>query len=141
MVRVVLDTNILVAGLRSRMGASFRILQLVAQRRIRPVASVALFLEYEAVLMRDEHRGAHALSSSDVETFLTGLAAHVEPVEVHFIWRPQLQDPGDELVLEALVNGRCGLLLTHNLRDFAGVLAKWGARAVSPGQFLMETDR
>jgi PIN domain len=51
----------------------------------------------------------------------------VEPVETHFMWRPQLRDPADELVLEAAVNGQAGAIVTFNRRDFGTAPARFGA--------------
>ncbi|MEO5337813.1 MAG: putative toxin-antitoxin system toxin component, PIN family [Magnetospirillum sp. WYHS-4] len=134
--RVVLDTSVVAAGLRSRTGASNVVLRLVAERELVPLATPSLFLEYEDVLKRPEQRLGHGLGLAEIDRFLAALASAVEPVEVHFRWRPQLADPADELVLEAAVNGRADSLLTHNLRDFAGVAERFGIRVLRPGEFL-----
>lgn len=138
MIRAVLDTNILVAGLRSRQGASFQILTRVAAREIRPLVTIALFLEYEAVLKRPEHCREHGFAPHELDDFLAGFATLAEPVDVHYMWRPQLSDPSDELVLEAMVNGRGDVLLTHNLRDFAKAAGRFGIAIKSPGDFLKD---
>ncbi|HEX2203352.1 MAG TPA: PIN domain-containing protein [Longimicrobium sp.] len=52
--RVVIDTNVLVAGLRSDRGASFRLLTLIGDPRVELNPSVPLVFEYEAVLKRPE---------------------------------------------------------------------------------------
>lgn len=119
MLRVVLDTSVLVAAFRSRRGASNRLLALVASGELRPLVTTALFLEYEDVLCRPEHRLATGMSEKDVQGALAAFASASEPVDVHFRWRPQLTDPSDELVLEAAVNGRADALVTHNIKDFA----------------------
>ncbi|MGA3195174.1 MAG: putative toxin-antitoxin system toxin component, PIN family, partial [Terriglobales bacterium] len=103
--RVVLDTSVVVAGLRTRMGAGNAVLRLVAQGRFAMLATPPLFLEYEEVLKRPEHRLAHRLALPSVDEFLAELAALIEPVDVHFQWRPQSKDPNDEMVLEAAING------------------------------------
>jgi putative PIN family toxin of toxin-antitoxin system len=136
--RIVLDTSILVAGLRSRRGASFRVLELVALREATALATTALLLEYEAVLRRPEQIAAHRLSDDELEILFQELAALLEPVEVHFRWRPQLADPGDELVLEAAANGRAEILVTHNVRDFEHAAPRFGIRVLTPGRFLQE---
>ncbi|TPN00606.1 putative toxin-antitoxin system toxin component, PIN family [Mesorhizobium sp. B2-1-5] len=134
--RIVLDTNVLTAGLRSRNGASFVILQLIADRQIRPLVTTALFLEYETVLARPEQVAAHGLSAPDLGRLLAGFALLAEPVELHFLWRPQLNDPKDEMVLEAAINGRADALVTHNRRDFLAAAGRFDVLLVSPAEFL-----
>jgi putative PIN family toxin of toxin-antitoxin system len=136
MKRIVLDTNVVAAGLRSRVGASFAVLQLIANRRLRPLVTTALFLEYEAVLKRPEQHAVHGLSSVDLDRLLAGLAALSEPVEVHFLWRPQLNDPKDEMVLEAAINGRADALVTHNRRDFVVAAERFDINILSPAELL-----
>ncbi|ESZ23469.1 putative toxin-antitoxin system toxin component, PIN family [Mesorhizobium sp. L2C084A000] len=136
MKRIVLDTNVLTAGLRSRNGASFAILQLVADRRVCPLVTTALFLEYETVLSRPEQMAIHGLSTTDLDGLLAGFAALAEPVELHFLWRPQLSDPKDEMVLEAAINGRADALVTHNRRDFVAGAGRFDVQVVSPAEFL-----
>ena len=136
--RIVLDTSVLVAGLRSRRGASNRILGAVAELRCVPLVTTALFLEYEAVLMRPEQRLATGMNPSDIEGFLAALASAAEPVEVNFLWRPQLRDPADELVLEAAVNGRAEAIVTHNVKDFQAGAQRFGVATLTPAEFLKE---
>ena len=138
--RAVLDTSVLVAGLRSRNGASFVLLRMVQHRRIVPLVTIALFLEYEDVLKRTETREASKMTMDTVDRFLGGLAAAAEPVEVHLRWRPQLRDAGDELVLEAAVNGRAEALVTHNVADFRSAAPRFGLRLMRPGELLAERD-
>jgi len=134
----VLDTSVIVAALRSRGGASNALLRRVAAGRVVPLLTPVLFLEYEAVLKRPEQRLAHGLSAEAVDRFLAALASAAEPVEVRFRWRPQLADPGDEMVLEAAVNGRAEALVTHNIRDFRAAAARFGLAVVAPGDWLRE---
>lgn len=143
--RVVLDTSVLVAGLRSRVGASNLILVAVAEGRCIPLVTTALFLEYEAVLLRPEQQLATGeqqlatgLNPSDIEGFLAALASAAEPVEVSFLWRPQLRDPADEFVLEAAVNGRAEAIVTHNITDFRASAQRFGVATLTPAEFLEE---
>ena len=136
--RVVLDTSILVAGLRSRNGASNRVLELVAAGRCIPLVTTALFLEYETVLLRPEQRLATGMSEAAVQGFLAALASAAEPVELDFVWRPQLSDPCDEMVLAAAVNGRAAAIVTHNVRDFAPVSRSFGIPVWVPAMLLKE---
>ena len=136
--RVVLDTSVLVAGLRSRIGASNQVLVAVAEGRCVPLVTTALFLEYEAVLLRPEQQLATGLNPSDIEGFLAALASAAEPVEVSFLWRPQLRDPADEFVLEAAMNGRAEAIVTHNITDFRASAQRFGVVTLTPAEFLKE---
>lgn len=138
MKRLVLDTNVLAAGYRSRGGASFAILQLIGSLQIRPLVTVALFLEYEAVLKRTEHIDAHGMALADIDRALAGFLTLAEPVDVHYQWRPQLSDAKDEMVLEAALNGRAEVLITHNVRDFDQAKKPFGIRILRPSELLEE---
>lgn len=134
--KVVLDTSVVVAGLRTRRGAGNAVLQLVAARRLRLLATPPLFLEYEEVLKRPEQRLAHGLSLEEIDAFLAELAAIVEPVEVHFLWRPQVRDPNDEMVLEAAINGQADALITYNIADFGLAGGRFAIRILRPAELL-----
>jgi len=142
--RAVLDTNVLVAALTSRSGASFALLNLVMDEGFVLVASPALWLEYEAVLKRPEIVKMHGLTLQDIDDVLNALSSRVQPVKAHFLWRPQLRDPGDEMVLEAAINGMATHLVTSNLRDFDPPVQRHhkmssprlGPMACTPSDFL-----
>ena len=134
--RIVLDTSAVVAGLRTRLGAGNAILRLVARRRLVLLATPPLFLEYEDVLKRPEHQLAHGLPPEAVDEFLAELAALIEPVEVHFQWRPQARDPNDEMVLEAAINGRADALVTYNIADFARAAERFRVPVLHPAKLL-----
>ena len=136
-----LDSSVVVSAFRSRRGASSRLLVLAEAGRVVPLATPALFLEFEGVLKRPEQREVSRLSLAEVDTALVALAALVEPVEVCFAWRPQLADPDDEMVLEAAVNGRADALVTHNLADFAQAAPRFGLTVLRPGEFLERIGR
>ena len=132
-IRVVLDSNVLIAGLRSRNGALFRLLQLLRDGRYEIAISVPLALEYEAVLTR--HASDLELSAADVETILNFLNSAALLQNIHYLWRPQLRDPNDEFVLELAVAARCQAVVTHNRRDFAGAEGL-GVQVLTPARFL-----
>jgi putative PIN family toxin of toxin-antitoxin system len=134
--RLVLDTNVLVTAFRSRAGAAAEVVRLIRRRELTMVATVALFLEYEEVLTRAEHLAKAEMTIAEVETALDVLAALVEPAERHFLWRPKLRDPDDDMVLEAAVNGRADVIATFNARDFAGVVGEFGIEVLTPVQIL-----
>ncbi len=134
--RIVLDTSVVVAGLRSRLGAANALLRLVANRRLRLLATPPLFLEYEEVLKRPEQRLTHGLTLEEVDELLAELAALIEPVEIHFQWRPQARDPSDEMVLEAAINGHADALVTYNTADFAAAAERFEMAVVRPAEVL-----
>jgi putative PIN family toxin of toxin-antitoxin system len=134
--RPVLDTNVLVAAIRSDQGASRRLLTAVLRRKCRLLVSVSLLIEYEAVLKRDEHRAARGASIEDVDGLLDALARIAEPVEISYLWRPHLADPGDELVLETAVNGGADMIATFDLRHLATAAARFGLAAARPGTIV-----
>ncbi len=131
--KLVLDTSILVSALRSRHGASRELLRLLASDTFTALVSVPLFLEYESVLKRPEHLQASGLLRPElVERFLDTFLLHSEPVAVSYLWRPQLRDPADEMVLEAAVNGQAEWIVTHNVRHFAVAAKKFNLGISAP---------
>lgn len=139
--RVVLDTSVVVATLRTRSGAGNAVLRLVANRRLIGLVSPPLFLEYEDVLKRAEQRIAYGLTLEMIDEFLAELAALIEPVEVRFLWRPQVRDPSDEMVLEAAINGRADALVTYNIRDFAVAGVRFAVPVLRPPDLLKMVKR
>lgn len=134
--RIVLDTSVVAAALRTRVGAGNEVLRLVATRELTMVATPPLFLEYEDVLKRPEQRLANRLSIEEIDEFLAELAALIEPVELHFRWRPQVRDPKDEMVLEAAINGSADALVTYNVADFSPAGGRFRIAILRPGDLL-----
>jgi predicted nucleic acid-binding protein len=100
------------------------------------LTNVSLTFEYEATCMRPEHIAASGLSLEDVDAYVTAIIALLEPVKSHFVWRPQLRDPGDELVLDAAINGHADAIVTFNDRDFGLAPRSFGIEIFSPKQVL-----
>lgn len=138
--RAVFDTNLIVAGLTSRRGASHALLRQAIDRRFVLLASPPLWLEYEAVLKREETRRLHQLGNGDVDDFLDALATVAEPVHFHYLWRPQLSDPKDEMVLETAMNGQADALVTFNIRDYKPAMTHLAPRLLTPSQFLASLE-
>jgi putative PIN family toxin of toxin-antitoxin system len=134
--RIVLDTDVVLAALRSPAGGSAEVVRLARHGQVRLVASVALMLEYEAVATRPEQLRAIGATRQSVLSALDFIAAIADEAQGHFRWRPQVRDPADEMVLEAAVNGRASVLMTFNRRDFGAAPARFGIRLCAPGDFL-----
>ena len=130
---VVLDTNVLIAAIRSRSGASFRLLSLVGTGRFTPCVSVPLILEYEDVMKR--FAAGFGMGDDDVTAIIDFLCAESEQRAIYFLWRPYLRDPKDDFVLELAVEAGAEFIVTHNVRDFAGS-ERFGVRVIRPGEFL-----
>lgn len=139
--RIVLDTNVLVAGLASRSGASHQLLLRIFSEQVRLLVSVPLFLEYEATLKRQDVCLLHRLDHEDVEVFLNTLILHSDPVDLHFLWHPQLDDAKDEMVLETALNGQADALVTFNLVDFRAAAQRFGLDLLRPADLLSQLGR
>jgi putative PIN family toxin of toxin-antitoxin system len=139
--RYVLDTDVLVAGLCSRIGAPRRLLTLLHQGRYQAVGSVAMMLEYEAVFTRTENLGAFDLTIGEVQRFLDSMSVLIIPVTPFFLWRPQLRDPADEHGLEAAVHGAAEVIVTFNQRHFPAAATRFGIAALRPGDARQRLDR
>ena len=133
MVRVVLDTSVIVAAWRSRTGASSALLQELPGGRFEIAVSVPLVLEYEAVLLR--HVSIGGRSQQDVANLVDYLCAVATKQEIFFLWRPFLRDPNDDMLVELAVAAQCSGIVTHNVRDFAGV-ERLGLRVFAPADVL-----
>lgn len=131
-----MDTDAVVAAMRSSGGASAALLRAARENRITLLATAPLCIEYETVCSRPEHVEAAGFSSADLAVFLDAVVDLVEPVEVWFLWRPQLRDPGDELVLEAAVNGRAEAIATFNRRDFLPSATRFGVDVLLPAEVM-----
>jgi putative PIN family toxin of toxin-antitoxin system len=138
LVRVVLDTDVVVAAFRSKEGASRILINRALRADFVLLLSVPLMLEYEALLKRPYHLRAANASRNDVDEILDALAAIATPVRPEFIWRPVMTDPADEMVLETAVSGRADLIVTFNLRHFVFLARRFGIRAMRPASALGE---
>lgn len=133
--KVVLDTNVLYAGLYSSRGASFRVLRAIEQEKIRLVISATLLFEYEDVLRRN--RTTLRLSVKQIEDLLDGLCQRSDHQKIYFLWRPILPDSNDDHVLELAVASQVNTIVTFNTRDFVGA-EEFGIRVRTPKELLEE---
>ncbi len=134
-IKIVLDTNVLVSALRSSNGASYKLLSLIDNGDFLLNLSVPLFLEYEAVTMRDCLKSP--LKKADILDILNYLAKVSSKREIFFLWRPYLKDPKDDLVLEVAVESKSKIIVSYNKKDFVGV-DKFGIKVLTPKEFLQK---
>ena len=135
--RVILDTNVLVAALRSDMGASYALVSQLPSERFQMALTVPLYPQYQDVLTRPEHMTG-ASTRDDIFNFLRYLCSLAHRQRVFFLWRPWLKDPQDDMVLEAAVASQSRYIITHNLRHFTGsrIEEHFGIVPIRPRDFL-----
>ncbi len=136
-IQIVLDTNVLYTGLRSRRGASFKLLKHLETGQFELNLSVSLVLEYEEVLIRKEP--TLNFTPEEIGKLLDYLCRIANLHEVHFLWRPILNDPKDDMILDLAVRAKCQYIVTFNTRDFSGV-NQFGIKAISAKEFLKSIE-
>jgi predicted nucleic acid-binding protein len=132
--RVVFDTSVRVAAVRSRQGASFALVSSIPTPEFQPCLSVGLYAEWQDVLTRPENIPP-GQTVEDALAFVRYLASQSHLQEIHFMWRPFLPDADDDMVLELAFAAGCGHIITHNVKDFRGS-EQLGVMALSPREFL-----
>ena len=133
-VRIVLDTSVLVAAARSRNGASYQVVSMLPTPRFDFALTIALYTEWQAVLTRPEHMPPGVTVDAAL-AYLRYLASLAHLQDVHFLWRPFLHDPDDDMVLECAVASGSQYIVTHNVKDFRRV-PELKVQAITPADFL-----
>jgi len=132
-----LDTNILYQALLSTTGASHFILQQVRNRRIQIALSVPVFLEYKDVLTREKSLKDFKLQLNDVDKFLRFIAYIGKTFEIYFLFRPNLKDEKDNMIVELAITSQSDYLITSNIRDFKNAELKFDElKVITPGEFV-----
>jgi putative PIN family toxin of toxin-antitoxin system len=140
--RVVIDTCVWIAAIRSRRGASFAILSEVAYGRFAFGISVSLYLEHQAQMLAAVARRVTPLDSHQVAAILVALAHYGTEVPIYFTLRPNLADENDNMVFECAANFGAEAIVTHNVRDFRHPELKgYDVEVLRPGEFLRRIRR
>jgi len=134
-IRIILDTDVLYAGLYSSEGASFQILRAIERGQIQIILSTPLLFEYEDILNR--RKSELGLSEQQIEAILDNLCRLSVHQKIYFLWRPFLQDPKDDHILEVAIASQTNIIVTYNIRDFKGI-DKFGIKAITARQLLKE---
>ncbi|MEA3362754.1 MAG: putative toxin-antitoxin system toxin component, PIN family [Thermodesulfobacteriota bacterium] len=130
---IVIDTCVLISALRSRNGASFRLLSLIDSRKFSFSLSVPLVLECEATAKRISR--SLGLTHADIEDIIDYFCTVGEHRKVHYLWRPNLKDPSDDFVLELAVESECQYIVTYNIKDFSKA-GKFNVTVITPLELL-----
>ncbi|MGH9751404.1 MAG: putative toxin-antitoxin system toxin component, PIN family [Blastocatellia bacterium] len=129
----VIDTNILVSALKSKRGASYKILSLMPTGKFEFHLSVPLVCEYESVLKRSDLNLTWTMD--EIDELIDIICLLGVKHEIWYLWRPFLQDAGDEFVAEVAVTAQAEAIVTQNVRDFKG-MEKFGIDVLTPKEFL-----
>lgn len=133
---IVVDTNVILAGLVSSKGYSFRLLEKMLYRKVDYLMSLKLLSEYHQVLTRKENLRLIPLSFAEIETVLALVVQHGIYQEVYFRWRPNLQDEGDNFILELAIAGNAKSIVTFNKRDFEVAQLKFDLVIETPKEYF-----
>lgn len=133
--QIVIDTNVLVAALRSQYGASYKLFMLLENGAFEINLSVPLAAEYEQATK--QLIGKSALKAHDIDDILDYLCSVANRITIHYLWRPFLKDPKDDMLLELAVSAGCKIIVTYNKADFEGV-EQFGIRVMTAHEFLRE---
>jgi putative PIN family toxin of toxin-antitoxin system len=132
--RVVFDTNVLVAAARSSKGASYQLISKLPSSKFELAVSIPLYLEYQDVLLRPEVKPGN-ISNADVISFVRKILDYSHKQSIYFRWRPWLKDPNDDMILELAIASQSSYIVTFNLRDFQNI-ELFGIEAISPSDFF-----
>lgn len=131
--KIVIDTNVFVSALRSRKGASFKLLSLIKSDKFEVNLSVPLLIEYETAAKR--LLGKIPLGSGDIDSILDFVVSKSKRWSIYYLWRPYLKDAGDNMVLEVAITAHCDYIITYNRNDFKGS-ELFGIIPITPQVFL-----
>ncbi len=131
--QIVADTNVFISALRSQFGASYKLFSLIDKGVYKFNMSIPLALENESVAKRmiDEI----SLSEEEIDNILDFVISNSNRWQIYYLWRPQLKDPSDDMVLELAVTASCNYIITYNVNDFKGI-ESFGVQAITPKDFL-----
>ena len=132
--RVIFDTSVLVSSARSRDGASYALVSSIPSPRFQICLSISLYMEWQAVLSRSEHLPP-GQTPADAQAHVRYLASQAHLQDIHFLWRPFLPDPNDDMVLELAFAAGSRYIVTHNINDFRGS-QQLGIQVLTPRDFL-----
>ncbi|MBW4477438.1 MAG: putative toxin-antitoxin system toxin component, PIN family [Tolypothrix brevis GSE-NOS-MK-07-07A] len=133
--QIVLDTNVLFAGLRSQRGASYKLLTILNDIRWQLNISTALLFEYEEILKRQQAQ--LGLSLEDIDNVIEAICSIANKRSIFYLWRPILNDPDDDFLLDLAVESQADYIITYNQKDLQPA-NKFGIKVVTPKQFLQE---
>ncbi|MCC2604513.1 putative toxin-antitoxin system toxin component, PIN family [Planctobacterium marinum] len=135
--KVVIDTSVLISALIGKAGPAREIVRRCLQAQLRPLVSTALFLEYESVSKRPNIKELCPLTEEEISELLAAFFAVCEWVQIHYLWRPNLKDEGDNFLIELAVAGNSKCIITNNLKDLRNAELQFdGLKVYAPEEYL-----
>ena len=133
MIRIIIDTNVIYSALRSKQGASYKLISILPTQKFEVLLSVPLYAEYQEVLMRKDILNIY--TKQEITGFLRYFCKICVHKDIFYLWRPILKDPKDDMLLELAVAGNGDYIITYNIKDFAA-LDKFRPKAITPNELL-----
>lgn len=135
--KVVIDTSVIISALIGKAGPAREVIRHCLSGQLKPLISTALFLEYEAVSKRDKIRELCPLTRDEINELLAAFYSVCEWVQIHYLWRPNLKDEGDNFLIELAVAGNAKSIITNNLKDLRNTELQFdGLKVLSPEEYL-----
>lgn len=129
--KIVIDTNVIISALRSKSGASYKLLSNIDSDKFIVNISVPLIIEYESVAKR----GDLGLANQTIDDILDFICSCSKERKIHFLWRPFLKDAKDDMILELAVGSGSDYIITYNNKDFQGI-EKFNIKTLTAKEFL-----
>ena len=133
---VVIDTNVCIPALISQNGISREIIRLALLDKISPQISTTLFLEYEAVMKREKITNLCSLSIQEQEELFQAFLSTCKWNEIFYLWRPNLDDEGDDFLVELAVASNAKIIITDNKKDLESGELHFNFEVLNPQEFL-----
>lgn len=130
---IVIDTNVIYSALRSNRGASYVLLNSMAEGKVDYAISAALIFEYEDVLKRPV--SDLVFTETEIDAILDSIIALGHRHSSYFLWRPFLNNPKDDMIFELAVVSESDRIITHNTKDFKNSI-EFGVKASTPLEYL-----
>ena len=132
--QIIIDTNVLISGLRSRQGASYQMLARLKDDRWQLNISVPLILEYETLLIREV--ATLQISTLIIDRILDDICTISNHHEIFYLWRPTAKDPNDDFLIDLALKAKADFIISYNQRDLEPARSRFGLKLVTPKTFL-----
>ena len=131
--QIVIDTNVILAGLRSKNGASYKLLSILNDKRFQINISATLIFEYEEILKREKQQ--IGLTNEEIDDIINGICYLANHHDIFYIWRPLAKDKDDDFLIDLALKCQAQFIISYNDKDLRPI-EKFGVSIITPKQFL-----